>query len=488
MPDFYRFVNDLDTDEEDEDDEAHEHRFITDGSEGVEEDEEWEDEDEDEDACLIEDTIVEISEEMESELGTMSAQSKKALVVEKLKQHPNAKSAEERDLFSLTAQLILTAPDDEQDMEKEFKTFLNREKSRDFKEAWHAADLQPNATEMWAEMTTIVKEMVAVHEKERSQSLLALRTLMWLGVHPKSHRRITPDMDHAVAMMSMFLDTTYKTEAAKQLKDSLRNRTALVDNVARAADPPDRRMHNSNRTAPADFWTQCEEVYKKPHEDKNHCLPREWDALIRPKLAHLFRTGMIGLSYLPHAMGTAVMAKEPGRGSDVYFDYRGFRNDWPPHYNIRDPETTIDLVQTARHFASENSAARFALLRVWSAPHCYPLMLGVDNRALWSFNDAIGRRWEWKFLTKDIPGSEFSMQIVAETRIKRFEQQFRKQVEVKRDMFLVMGKDEEDLRKYATAVTFAVQTDPWRLEIDLWRSFANVDFAFLEGLDSVWTK
>lgn len=50
---------------------------------------------------------------------------------------------------------------------------------------------------------------------------------------------------------------------------------------------------------------------------------------------------------------------------------------------------------------------------------------------------------------------------------------------VKRDLFLIMGEDEADLLKYATAATFAIITEPWRLEIDLWRSFINVDMAFL---------
>ena len=31
----------------------------------------------------------------------------------------------------------------------------------------------------------------------------------------------------------------------------------------------------------------------------------------------------------------------------------------------------------------------------------------------------------------------------------------------------ILGTDEEDLRRMAMAVTFAVQTRPWRLEIDL---------------------
>ena len=49
-----------------------------------------------------------------------------------------------------------------------------------------------------------------------------------------------------------------------------------------------------------------------------------------------------------------------------------------------------------------------------------------------------------------------------------------------------MGEDEEDLLKYATAATFAIVGEPWRLEVDLWRSFVNVDMGFLENLKEEW--
>ncbi len=45
-----------------------------------------------------------------------------------------------------------------------------------------------------------------------------------------------------------------------------------------------------------------------------------------------------------------------------------------------------------------------------------------------------------------------------------------------------MGTYEKDLQKLATDATYAIQTDPWRLEVDLWRSFVNVDIDFLEDL------
>lgn len=57
---------------------------------------------------------------------------------------------------------------------------------------------------------------------------------------------------------------------------------------------------------------------------------------------------------------------------------------------------------------------------------------------------------------------------------------------VKRDMYLVVGKDEDELLRMACATTFAIQSRPWRQEVDLWKSFVNVDVEFLEGLDDWW--
>lgn len=54
------------------------------------------------------------------------------------------------------------------------------------------------------------------------------------------------------------------------------------------------------------------------------------------------------------------------------------------------------------------------------------------------------------------------------------------------DLIVVMGEDADDLLKFCTAVTLAVQTRPWYREVDLWKSFINVDLDFIEGLESYW--
>ena len=52
------------------------------------------------------------------------------------------------------------------------------------------------------------------------------------------------------------------------------------------------------------------------------------------------------------------------------------------------------------------------------------------------------------------------------------------------DLVLVMGDGEEDLLRWCTAVTFALQTKPWLREVDLWKSFVNVGLEELEGLNN----
>lgn len=103
-----------------------------------------------------------------------------------------------------------------------------------------------------------------------------------------------------------------------------------------------------------------------------------------------------------------------------------------------------------------------------------------------SFTDALGRAWEWNFQPKDLPDSETSIHYTAGLRILLFKHLLEERVVLKRDLYLVMGRDEKDLGKFAITTTFVIQMEPWRMEVDLWKSFVNVDMGFLEGLDGRW--
>lgn len=113
-------------------------------------------------------------------------------------------------------------------------------------------------------------------------------------------------------------------------------------------------------------------------------------------------------------------------------------------------------------------------------------MLGRQNWNEWSFLDGIGRIWTWKFVPKDMPFSEWSIYNSALQRLRSLNKVFGDRVTVRRDLSMVMGVDEQDLEKYAMGVTYTIRTKPWRQEVDIWRSFVNVDYAFLEKLDDKW--
>ena len=203
----------------------------------------------------------------------------------------------------------------------------------------------------------------------------------------------------------------------------------------------------------------------------------------------VYREGILCSGSWPEMASHAIAGpKADGRDLDLdlYIDFHPMLQDINFGPGMVDPPTLDRLLTRARNFAKDNPNARFAALRLWSSPHFWPLLVSVERREQLAFFDALGRVWQWKFIPKDMPYSEWSMNHQARMRLEPFKHKFGDRVFVKRDLFLVMGVDEKDLFRYATAAVYAVQTDPWRLEVDLWRSFVNVDLAGLEALDPKW--
>ncbi len=73
-------------------------------------------------------------------------------------------------------------------------------------------------------------------------------------------------------------------------------------------------------------------------------------------------------------------------------------------------------------------------------------------------------------------------------QLKSFECLLGKNVAVNCDKVLVMGQDAKSLWCLAMITTYAIQTKPWIFEVDLWKSFVNVDVQFLEGLRKYWIE
>lgn len=155
---------------------------------------------------------------------------------------------------------------------------------------------------------------------------------------------------------------------------------------------------------------------------------------------------------------------------------------------MKNPHDVPSFKLFARAFAKKHANARFAVLSLWSAPHFYPLMIGLGNHDDTSFRDLNERTFDWKFVPKDMPNSEWSIHFAASQRIEPYKKYLGDRVVVKREKYLVMGTDEKDLFRLASVTAFAIQTRPWRWEVDLWKSFVNVDVKFVEDLDERWME
>ena len=119
---------------------------------------------------------------------------------------------------------------------------------------------------------------------------------------------------------------------------------------------------------------------------------RDWDKVIRPIIAKLYREGVIGEAHIPYPPGQAIADTEPDCNPDLYFDFREIEADtsFPPGFE-RNPPNKDKILLDTRAFARDHPNARFALLRLRSAPHFYPLMLKYDGPGPTSFTDILGR-------------------------------------------------------------------------------------------------
>ena len=209
----------------------------------------------------------------------------------------------------------------------------------------------------------------------------------------------------------------------------------------------------------------------------------------------VYKAGVIRTRTDENFAGQAIAGKEPYRSSwDLFFDWRHMipTIHMPP--TMQDPYSIPPFLSLAQSFATQNPSARFSIVRLWSAPHFYPLMIGFDNQDPTSFRDLTGRTFVWMFVPKDMPCSEWSIHLTARQRITpemgALWEEFGvgKKVALKRDKFLVMGRDERECMRLSIAVCWAVERKPWRWEVDLWKSFVNVDLGFLEGLGKEWLE
>ncbi|KAI3337564.1 hypothetical protein HD806DRAFT_43606 [Xylariaceae sp. AK1471] len=383
-------------------------------------------------------------------------------------------------------------------------------------EAFHAGDLEPGAPERYVETCAIVNGILSMKQYAGSRSWLwfALETLEWLGVRadyteyvqnmtaPWPHPFITQDILKSWAYMASFFPELeqcdpaivfFESEEGQKYHNSL-----LHKPYERSQTLPDVRTPTSFRYRSKAFWREWENTLSEAEANHTYyadAFPMEWSVVIRPIIAKLYLAGIVSPMLMQNdpqiVPGFAIANTEPHRPGklDLFIDYadRKKAGHFPTNVpGLVRPDQFPVLLPIARDFEAKNKGARFAVLRLWSAPHFYPAMLGDHNRMGTAFLDSAARSWRWNFIPKDMPISEWSMYNNLYLRLDLLKKQFGDRVIHRSEIVLVMGLDQLDLLRYATAVTFAVQTKPWFREFDLWKSFINVDIGFLEGLDPYW--
>ncbi|KAF5536356.1 major facilitator superfamily transporter [Fusarium mexicanum] len=372
---------------------------------------------------------------------------------------------------------------------------MERYRAFSFKESFHAGDLEPGYNAKYNLLQETLRAM--------------LKTPHWLDLrgdyddyvqdpqYPWPHSFIVQDIVQAFAMIAMFFPNSDVAKLPTMFVNSSQcdefRKSGVFDPRERSKVRPNRRTRTSYKFREKEFWKEWKDFYKTERYFGD-VYPMEWSLAVRPIIAHLYQAGVIGPAYMQNhpevVLGMVTANTEPHRPDklDLFINYQDQYGNFPMTYppNFVDPSKWPQVILTARTFSSKHPTARFAILRLWSAPHYYPFMVGMFNRRNTSFLDSRGQSWEWKFVPKDMPGSEFSAHHTTGKRLDVLKDKFGDRVVHRGDLILVMGVDEDDLLRFCTAVTFAMQTKPWLREIDLWKNFINVDFEFLLDLESFW--
>ncbi|KAH0184924.1 hypothetical protein KCV03_g8576, partial [Aureobasidium melanogenum] len=498
--DLNRWINDLDTDEELSDTEYQE------VSEGEDDGSDWESDEE-----YAEGVIEELSEaagvtirgRWVDDHNEKEPRWQDMVMALELWEDPSLSNLRENKAVGYRAPRLppnaMTSAGEMEDMKEEWELFIDRTRASSFKEAWHKADLEPGAQERYAETQKIMKAYVDFFAKGTkgpwAPSMLERQfmLMMLLEVGPDVHRRVKRDMTFANAMITCFFEGNNPFFASEEGRPW--SNSTLFDQEARAKMIPDVRSSHSNRIRSADQWKEWDNVRHEVMKSGQGAFlwasdkyPQDWKCITRPTIAHLYRHGLLAPRYKPEYSGCAVVLEEPSRPGkpELYFDFREDAQEMKPRQPMQDPLKVKPLLDSARDYAAKNPDAYFSFLRIWSAPHFWPLMLGYDNRDGTSFADDIGRTWEWKFVPKDMPFSEWSIHHALRLRLAEYEKMIEGKIFLKGDKLLVVGKNWGMCRNYSTIAYFALTTRPWRLEVDVWKSFFGVKLDFLEGLDERW--
>ncbi|KAM3414237.1 hypothetical protein BST61_g10893 [Cercospora zeina] len=261
-----------------------------------------------------------------SEAGTSNSESLSGVCESDLE----VVESDPRELKRLKA-FVSSGYDVEQDTEKQFCLFYEREKAKIFKPQFHAADIEPGAMECYAELQQFQAESRIISYSPSYMRGKWAQTLLWLDVHQSEHRLVLRDMVATYAFVGLFFPAAPEKYGSviAQWRQMLATRTKLVDNEHKKTQFTYYRDWRSNVYLPRDFWPpgKNDDTYL-PLETKEWAKkpPREWDAVTRPIIARLYKAGIVMPLAASVPDGRAIARKDRMTGQQMILSYG--RSDW----------------------------------------------------------------------------------------------------------------------------------------------------------------
>lgn len=169
-----------------------------------------------------------------------------------------------------------------QQMKAECNLYLDKEKSKIFKGAWHTVDFVPGAQAQYAEAKAIQRaaERYSRRSIENKQSFLGWELCLKL----RKHSATTKDVHKAVAKVAAYFDPFFFTneDGTKFVNSS------LFKQHERAKNPPPhgtQRSHVSCKYRKPEFWKEFDDIRRSCANDVIEHTPVEWDDATRPIIA-----------------------------------------------------------------------------------------------------------------------------------------------------------------------------------------------------------
>lgn len=148
-----------------------------------------------------------------------------------------------------------------------------------FKQAWHNADLEPNAQAHYMEMMDMTKKCRRYFRKlfDCAPIILGLRLIEDLDVELEYAKGV----HKAIAKVAPFFCPEFlDSDDGKPFRDSL-----MFNQAERAKNFPDIRSHVSNKYRSPEFFKEFEDEMTRARGILAD-LPPEWDLHMRPIIAH----------------------------------------------------------------------------------------------------------------------------------------------------------------------------------------------------------